>query len=398
LSLLKAAMTGLGFAAMLGAMHAILRLLAATFAGLFLSVAPALAQQWDNVSRIVVIGDLEGDDAKFTDMLRTAQLIDARNRWSGGQAHLVQLGDIPDRGPNSRMIMDLLMQLEPQARRAGGRVHALIGNHEAMNVEGDLRYTHPGEFAAFATRSSARVRNRHYDATIRALRANPPASGLPVFDEAYRAQWDAEHPLGWVEHRQAWAPTGHYGRWVAGHDAVIRINDTLFLHAGLGPSFAAVQREPMNAAVRAGVRGQPSPDYPDIVTNQEGPLWYRGLSQNAEDAERANLEHILQAQGVARVIVGHTKVTSTVLPRFNGRVLVADIAVPRGHSDPHAFLIYENGAWTTVHRGQRVPVNASSPEATCAYLRRIAEIDSGAGPVAQLSATQCAAPAPAAAN
>ncbi len=127
-------------------MNALFRLFAAALAGLFLAAAPAFAQaQWDNVSRVVAIGDLEGDYEKFTDMLRTAQLIDARNNWSGGAAHLVQLGDIPDRGPNSRMIMDLLMRLEPQARRAGGYVHALIGNHEAMNVTGDLRYVDPGE-------------------------------------------------------------------------------------------------------------------------------------------------------------------------------------------------------------------------------------------------------------
>jgi len=211
----------------------------AALAALFLISAPAAAQttaQWDGVSRIVAIGDLEGDFEKFTGMLRTAGLLDERNRWSGGQTHLVQLGDIPDRGPNSRMIMDLLMQLEPQAQRAGGRVHALIGNHEAMNVYGDLRYVHPGEYAAFATSRSARVRDRYYQQYVRALRRNPPAGGLPAFDAAYRAQWDAEHPLGWVEHREAWGPSGRYGRWITRHNAVIRINDTLFQS---GPSWSS---------------------------------------------------------------------------------------------------------------------------------------------------------------
>jgi hypothetical protein len=378
-------------------MMTLIRTLAAALAALFLSAAPAAAQaQWDNVERIVAIGDLEGDYEKFTDMLRTAGLVDARNRWSGGRTHLVQLGDIPDRGPNSRMVMDLLMQLEPQAQRAGGRVHALIGNHEAMNVLGDLRYVHPGEYQAFATSRSARVRNQYYTRFVRSLRTNPPAGGAPTIDAAYRAQWDQEHPLGYVEHRQAWAANGRYGRWVARHDAVIRINDTLFVHGGLGPSFAAAPRPAMNDAVRSEVRGQRSAAFPDIVENQEGPLWYRGLSQNPEATEAARLENVLRSQGVARVVVGHTKVTSTVLPRFNGRVLVADIAVPRGHSDPHAFLIYENGAWTTVHRGQRVAVNASTPQATCAYLRQIVALDNGAGPVATLEQTQCAATAAAA--
>lgn len=377
-------------------MKQMFRLIAAAFAAFFAFATPAFAQaQWDNVPRIVAIADLEGDYDKFTDMLRTSGLIDAQNDWTGGTTHLVQLGDIPDRGDNTRMVLDLLIRLEPQARRAGGYVHALIGNHEAMNIEGDLRYTVPGEFAAFATRTSTRVRNQYYTRYVRGLRRNPPATGLPAFDAAYRAQWDQEHPLGWVEHRQAWAPTGRYGRWIATHDAVIRINDTLFLHAGLGPVYAAAPRPAMNDAVRAALRGQPNATYPEILES-DGPLWYRGLSQNAEATENANLENVLRSQGVARVIVGHTKLTSTVLPRFNGRVLVADIAVPRGHSDPHAFLIMENGAWVTIHRGQRVPVVASTPQETCAYLRQIVALDNGTGPVAQLEQTQCAANAAAA--
>lgn len=380
-------------------MSALIRTLAAALALLGLAAAPAAAQtaaQWDHVERIVAIADLEGDYEKFTDMLRTAELIDAQNRWVGGRTHLVQLGDIPDRGPNSRQIMDLLIALEPQAQRAGGRVHALIGNHEAMNIEGDLRYVHPGEYAAFATSRSPRVRDQYYTRYIRAMRANHTGSALPTFDATYRAQWDQEHPLGWVEHREAWGPRGHYGRWIARHDAVIRINDTLFLHGGLGPSFAAAPRPGMNDAIRADLSGRTPSAYADIVENQEGPLWYRGLAQNPEATETPNLENVLRSQGVARIIVGHTKVTSTVLPRFNGRVLIADIGVPNGHTDPHAFLIMENGAWTTIHRGHRVPVTASTPQETCAYLRQIVALDNGVGPVADLEQRQCAANAAAA--
>jgi hypothetical protein len=182
---------------------------------------------------------------------------------------------------------------------------------------------------------------------------------------------------------------------VAGHESVIRINDTLFLHAGLGPSFLAADRDAMNEAVRAALNGQPEPAYADILTNAEGPLWYRGLALHDEEAERAHLEALLARHGVSRIVVGHTKRAATVLPRFGGRVIITDIAVPRGHSDPHAFLIIENGALTTVHRGQLVPLDASAPAAECAYLVRIAELDGGDGPVAELSAEQCAPAAPA---
>jgi hypothetical protein len=279
------------------------------------------------------------------------------------------------------MIMDHLMRLEPQAQRAGGYVHALIGNHEAMNVEGDLRYVHPGEYAAFADRRSARRRAAFYRQSQAYLREHPPAGGAPTFDDAYRAQWDSEHPLGYVEHRLAWAPTGAYGRWIAGHDSVIRINDLLFLHAGIGPAYLPAERDAMNEAVRHALNGQPDPAFADILTAQDGPLWYRGLSLNDEAQETPHLAALLARHGVSRVIVGHTKRAATVLPRFNGRVIITDIAQPRNHPDPHAFLIIENGALTTVHRGQRVPLLASTREQTCDYLAMIADLDGPSSPV-----------------
>lgn len=381
-------------AAILPRMNRLFSVIAAALFALMLFTAPARAQtqsSWENVERIVVIGDLEGDYEKFVDMLRTAGLVDDALAWSGGRTHLVQLGDIPDRGPNSRAIMDLLMRLEPQARAADGYVHALIGNHEAMNVIGDLRYVHPGEYAAFADNRSARRRTEFYRRTLAHLRRNPPPGGAPRFDDAFRTQWEAEHPLGYVEHRLAWAPSGDYGRWVANHDAVVRINDVLFVHGGLGPVYAAVERDAMNRAVRAALRGSPDAAFPNILEDQDGPLWYRGLSLNSEETERAHLEALLAYHGVSRIVVGHTKRASTVLPRFDGRVIIADIAVPSGYADPHAFLIIENGALTTVHRGQLVPLAASDPAERCAYLGAVAAIDSNAGPVSALY-NQCATP------
>ena len=132
------------------------------FAGLLFLLAVSLAAPawaltaWDHVAKVVVMGDLHGDYAKFHDMLIEAGLIDGHDNWSGGATHLVQVGDVPDQyARHPRSILDLLIRLEPQARRAGGYVHALIGNHEAMNMEGDLRYTTPAEFVAFADRDSA---------------------------------------------------------------------------------------------------------------------------------------------------------------------------------------------------------------------------------------------------
>jgi len=341
---------------------------------LLFPAAPAAAQaQWDNVARVVAFGDLHGDYAKFLAMAGEAGLIDARGDWSGGRTHLVQLGDVPDRGADTRKIVEHLMRLEPQAIRAGGRVHALIGNHEAMNVEGDLRYVSAGEFAAFVDRGSGRRRDAYYRQWLAALQASPPPEGVPTIDDAFRAKWDAEHPLGYVEHRLAWSPQGRYGRWIAGHSAVVRIDDTLYLHAGIGPSFPPLSVEAINDAVHRALLKAPVDATPaDITTNEQGPLWYRGLAMNAEAAEAPHLAALLERHRVARIVVGHTRRAPMVLPRFNGRVIVADVAVAEGQSDPRAWLVQEGGAVAAVHRGTRVAIGGADP---CAYFAAVAALE-----------------------
>ena len=349
--------------------------------------AEARAQSvFRNVQRIVVFGDLHGEADKFEDMLRSAGLVDPSGNWTGGRTHLVQLGDVEDRGPNSRAILDHLMRLEPQARRAGGYVHALIGNHEAMNMLGDLRYTSAGEFASYAGPNAARLRDDYYQRSIAYIREHPPAGGLPTFDDAYRAAWDARHPLGYVEHAMAWVPNGVYGRWVASHDAVIIINDILFMHGGLGPMFPTANMSQINDAVRAALRSQPQTNFADILDNEQGPLWYRGFALNDEASEQANVQATLTRFGVARIVVGHTKRAPTIVSRFGGRVILADVAVPSGATDPHAYLDINNGVMTVVHRDQRIALNGLTDAARCAYLTQVAAADGAGGAVATLAA------------
>jgi len=92
------------------------------------------------VRRIVAIGDLHGDVDAARDALRTAGAIDDRAHWVGGDLVVVQTGDVLDRGDSEHALLDLLVDLEPQARAAGGALVMLLGNHELMNAAGDFRY------------------------------------------------------------------------------------------------------------------------------------------------------------------------------------------------------------------------------------------------------------------
>src|SRR5712692_6201985 len=69
----------------------------------------------DGVERIVAVGDVHGAYEPLVEILRAAGILDRRLRWAGGRAHLVQTGDILDRGPDSRKALDLLRRLEDDA-------------------------------------------------------------------------------------------------------------------------------------------------------------------------------------------------------------------------------------------------------------------------------------------
>ena len=103
----------------------------------------------------------------------------------------------------------------------------LVGNHEAMMVTGDLRYVHPGEYAAFADGKSAGRRDAVYAANRVAIEATYRQRDAALSPAAIRDRWLAATPLGKIEHELAWRPTGELGRWILAKPAVALIGGLL---------------------------------------------------------------------------------------------------------------------------------------------------------------------------
>jgi hypothetical protein len=326
----------------------------------------AVASQWqyDDVDRVVAIADIHGAYDAMVATLRNAGVVDPKLNWSGDGSHLVIVGDILDRGAGSRDAMDLLMELEIQAEAAGGKVHVLIGNHEAMNLIGDLRYVAKSEFAAYAMDETAEER----DSWLEIYAARKTEAGQVTGQ--LRAEFDERFPPGFFAHRRAFASDGKYGAWLLQKPIVVVINGTAFVHGGLSPMIADIGLDGVNGTLRGEMESYvrnldvlvaanvllPTDDFyshPQILDTympavnagadviaavadarkfaesdlnaSDGPIWYRGNVACTRVVEEERLQSALDAIGANRVVIGHTPTPGRrVLERFEGSIIEID--------------------------------------------------------------------------
>ena len=334
------------------------------FAILFVAVFVALTPpplpaasncEWDGIERIVAIGDVHGAYDRFVEILKVTGIIDNELRWAGGRTHVVQTGDILDRGDDSRKAMDLLRRLERPAQSAGGSLHALLGNHEVARMLGDLRYVAPGEYAAFVTSKSDSTR----DAYLKTLTGG-------------RDELIKQMPLGFVEMRQAFGRDGDYGRWLRQLPVAAKINGFMFLHGGISPAVAPLGCAEINDQVRRELtndlektRANP---LVSLAARADGPLWYRGLAQEP-DTFAPQVTEILAKAHARAIVVGHTVTpTSRITTRFDGHVIEIDTGmqpayIPNGRA---SALEIRGGEATAIYVDRRDPVELPKAETSAA--------------------------------
>jgi len=350
--------------------------------------APAQPLTAQTAERVVAIGDIHGAINEFRRILKAAGLADDSGRWTGGKTVLLQTGDYTDRGAGTRAVMDLLMALEPQAKNAGGRAFALLGNHEVMNLIGDTRDATPEIFATFADAKSA---ERQKDAWAAYARLGPAkaAKGEPVpavYQQTQQA-WLVAHPPGYVEYRDAFGPRGKYGAWLRTKPIVTEYGGSIFMHAGIAPERAPDKIDELNVRVRdevarldrfvkrlvdaklalpsftlgeilavaqneiaaanrliiaakeGGQELDPSKlnlpllkEAQDVLTidqwvvvHPEGALWYRGLATLPDDPAGGPFAALLQRYGAKRFVTGHTpQQDRKINVRYGGRAVLID--------------------------------------------------------------------------
>ena len=358
---------------------------------------------------VVAIADVHNDFDDFVAILQRTGLTDKQNHWRAGKTTFVQTGDLLDRGPKPREVMDLMMALEKEAAQAGGRVVGLLGNHEVMNIMGDLRYVTPVNYASFADGNSERRQKAAYEEYVkwRGSHASLLAE-LPQPMELTEAEWMARHQAGFIEQREAFDPKGEYGAWLRGHDAVAEIDGVIFLHGGIHPDLAKTKLDAMNKRIHDEIKEfDASKQYlqnenlilpffsmqevnnvlqAEVIvelksrvpaTNEghakileflkhqdwlsvrvDGPLWFRGYDQWSDEEGAPQASKVLEAYKATHVVVGHTvQKGGRIRPRFGSKVFLIDTGMlssyyPGGR--PSALEICGDSKFIGVYLDQRV--------------------------------------------
>ncbi len=236
---------------------------------------PAALQHISAPGRVIAIGDLHGDLAATRRAFQTAKVTDEADHWIGGNSVVVQTGDLLDRGDEERPLLEWIERLAGIAKAGGGALYRVNGNHEMMNVAGDLRYVTDAGFAQFAEYAQS--------PGPRPLSDVPPARRGRLV---------------------AFLPGGPWARRLAQHPLVLIVNDSVFTHGGLVPKHLAYGLERLNAELSAWMRGtgQLSP----LLAGEEAPFWDRTYGDSVAEADCRTLDLILAQLAAKRLVVGHT--------------------------------------------------------------------------------------------
>ncbi len=267
--------------------------------------------------RLVALGDVHGDLKAAKRALRLAGAIDTDEQWIGGDLVVVQTGDQTDRGDQEEKILELFERLAVDAHAAGGAFYSLLGNHEVMNVELDFRYVTDGGFADFA--------DTPYD------REDPELAELPEEQRGRAA---------------AFRPGGPWALKLAGHNVLMVVGDSAFVHGGILPDHVDHGLPKINRHTQEWMRGER--DFPEILSGDDSPIWTRVYSDDEEaEPDCASLADVVEALGVSRIVVGHT-VQDRANAACDGQVWRIDVGMAAYYDGVPMGIAIEDGQVSVV--------------------------------------------------
>ncbi len=321
------------------------------------SRSPDVPYEWTAIERIIVIGDLHGDYENFVKILKGTQVVDPDLHWAAGKVHLVQMGDVMDRGQDARRIFDLLMRLEKEAEEAGGMVHVLLGNHEEMNLTGTIfsgnrELVTLNQFISFLPDG---YRKQEEDSLAKRIIKLRSRDRYLREEDVVDAFWSDLRDSPSAQRQYVINLNEQYGDWLRQLNVAIKINDIVFVHGGISEKYSSWGLREINNRFRLEIadywrayrrREPPRVGQPQILYRGNGPLWYREFANVPEEDLKEELDATLDNLTAKTMIIAHTpRIPKNLMEmqRFGGKIWIVDTGISSVYRGRAAALIIQNG-------------------------------------------------------
>jgi hypothetical protein len=269
--------------------------------------------EYKKVNKYAIISDIEGNFTAFRKLLQHTGVIDTAYNWTFGDGQLVLTGDFFDRGDKVTEVLWLIYSLEEKAKAAGGYVHFVLGNHEIMNMSGDLRYLH-----------------------------------LKYLQTAYLLH---ENYVGGL-----YGENSELGRWLRTKNIVEKVGNILFMHGGMSSEMnnLDISLNKLNDISRpyyADSLYNYKDDRLTVIYGDQGPFWYRGYYSSKSPVAVSQIDSTLEKYNVKHIATGHTVIADTISFLFKGKLINTDVHHVKGHSE--AVLIEDNKFYRVTMHGEK---------------------------------------------
>ncbi|CAL2103495.1 Metallophos domain-containing protein [Tenacibaculum sp. 190130A14a] len=274
---------------------------------------------YNDGNKILAISDIESKYKTFRDFLISNQVIDKELNWTFGKGHLVLVGDFVDRGFSTTQVLWFIYKLEQEAKKHGGNVHFILGNHELKNLQGQYKSAEQKYYAIASI-----LGKQQYN----------------LYDQ-----------------------NSFLGKWMASKNTIELINGILFTHGGIHPEITEsnLTLQDLNRINRENYYNRyfPKPEkniIQTVLSTKKGICWYRGYFR--DNLSQEEVEKGIEKFNAKTIVVGHT-IQSKVKKYYNGKVLAIDVKHPDDYSSSwpnkksEGLLIENNNFFRTFYNGTK---------------------------------------------
>lgn len=239
---------------------------------------------YSDKKEVFAISDIEGNFKTLRDFLIINKIINKDLKWTFNDNHLVFLGDFIDRGYYSNQVLWFIYKLEIEARKYGGHVHYILGNHEILNLQGNYEY---------ANKKQNKISN--------------------VLEK---------------QQYELYNMNSFMGRWLRSKNTILKINNNIFTHGGINSDLSKISLEEMNIVSKKNYSNSYFKKKNRniindlILSTNTSHYWYRGYFE--KDLSQNEINAILKNLGAEHIIVGHT-IQKEVSSFFNNKIIAIDV-------------------------------------------------------------------------